>query len=75
MKECKLPVEEQIRLTRRIDGMERYIKFQEEALARKMAKHPGVRTGNMQRIEIKIARMRSKLEKKRKGYRQLGLEV
>lgn len=75
MKECQLPIEEQVRLIRRIEGMERYIKFQEDSLARKVAKNPGVRTGNMQRTEVKIARMRYKLDKKRRGYRQLGLEV
>ena len=75
MKECKLSVEEQIRLTRRIEGMEKYIQFQEDALRRKQAKNPGVRTGNMQRIEVKIARARHRLENKRRGYRQLGLEV
>ena len=75
MKECKLSVEEQVRLIKRLEGMERYVQFQEDVLRRKQAAHPGVRTGNIQRIEVKLERARHKLENKRRGYRQLGLEV
>ena len=75
MKECSLSVEEQVRLAGRITGLEKYIEMLESTLVRKQEKNPGVRTGNMQRLEVKIARARRRLENKRNGYRKLGLEV
>lgn len=68
-------MEEQVRLAGRITGLEKYIEMLESALVRKQAKNPGVCTGNMRRLEVKIARAKHRLENKRKGYRKLGLEV
>ena len=75
MKECSLSVEEQVRLAGRITGLEKYIEMLESTLVRKQEKNPGVRTGNMQRLEVKIARARRRLENKRNDYRKLCLEV
>lgn len=79
VKECSLPVEEQVRLINRLQHLERRVQYYEVALQRKYkANMQGgylVRTNNIKRLEDKIARAKKELENKRNGYRQLGLEV